>query len=289
MDYKEKIRVNIPDLTKTMFLPVLARAIESAKSKPLMIDNIALNIISKVDREISEMASSIPELSRLEWIVRSLYIERIIKDFIERYPDGTVVNIGCGLDTIYERVDNFSGLWYDLDLSEVIEVRKLFMSESDKRKFISALFLDTGWFKKIDHNEHVMFVAGGVFYYFREKEIRRFLANLGFVFPACEMVLDVISPTGVRATNRILKKIFCGNNACLKWAVKDLKEILNWNPGFRLLGKFYTFKYEGLSLTAGNRISGWISDLLDIQYIIHIKVRFNYKHLKKRESVRADV
>jgi len=59
-----------------------------------------------------------------------------VKKFIEKYPDCVIVSIGCGLDTRFERIDNGKITWYNLDLPEVIETRKLFFKENDRVKNI---------------------------------------------------------------------------------------------------------------------------------------------------------
>jgi O-methyltransferase involved in polyketide biosynthesis len=250
------------------------------RPKPLVEDRKAMEIIESVGIDLPKLTSPISELSHVAWIVRCICFERLARDFLRRYPDATVVNIGCGLDTTYERVNNGSVRWYDLDLPEVIELRRQFMAESLNRKFISSSFLSDKWFKEILYNEHILFMAAGVFYYFEEKEIRRFLTKISYMFPSSEMVFDATSPAGVRATNRILEKTCNHKKSFLRWGLKDVETLLSWNPRFRLLGKYYTYKQKNLPLSAKNRILGWISDLLDMQYIIHIKVRFDYKHLK---------
>jgi hypothetical protein len=53
----------------------------------------------------------------------------------------------------------------------------------------------------------------------------------------------------------------------LRWGLKNTDTILKWSPRLRLLGKYNTYKQEGISMNLKNRIMGWISDTLDIQYI----------------------
>ena len=60
--------------------------------------------------------------------MRSLYVDDILKTFLARRPRGTVVNIGCGLETNFERVDNGLLTWFDLDLPDVIALRQQFLN-----------------------------------------------------------------------------------------------------------------------------------------------------------------
>ena len=50
------------------------------------------------------------------------------RHFIAEHPDAVVVQIGAGLDARYERLGKpRSTAWYDLDLPEVIEVRRMLL------------------------------------------------------------------------------------------------------------------------------------------------------------------
>lgn len=88
------------------------------------------------------MAQSLDQLTMFAWIKRNLICDRMVRSFLTRYPEGTIVNIGCGLDTTFERVDNGKLRWYDLDLPDVIELRSKFVAQSERRKFIAASFLE---------------------------------------------------------------------------------------------------------------------------------------------------
>ena len=41
-------------------------------------------------------------------------IDEAMREYLARKPDASVVNLGCGLDTTFSRVDNGRILWYDL-------------------------------------------------------------------------------------------------------------------------------------------------------------------------------
>jgi O-methyltransferase involved in polyketide biosynthesis len=277
----KKTDIILGPVQKTLFLPVVARALESMKSTPMLFDKTAMQIVERVNYNFTKLISSTTELSRIAWIVRSTCFDRLIRDFLRRYPGATVVNIGCGLDTTYERVDNGLVQWYDMDLPDVIELRKLLMNETKNRKFIAGSFLKNNWYKNLGFPEHVLFIAGGVFYYYEEKVIRTFFIKLSLIFQSCELLFDVTSPSGVRAANRVLQKAGIDDKSFLKWGLKSTDTILSWSPRLRLLGKYYTYKQEGVAMNLKNRILGWISDALNIQYIVHFKIRTDYNHLKQ--------
>jgi O-methyltransferase involved in polyketide biosynthesis len=274
-----KIGIRRKVVQKSLFLPLIARAIESKKEKPRLFDSLAIDIMERTDYDFTSLISATSELSQMAWIIRSICFDRLIRDFIRRFPHATIINIGCGLSTTYERVNNGSITWYDLDLPEVIELKKFFMTETENRKFISVSFLESTWFRQLLLTENILFVAEGVYYLFEEKTIKKFLINLSYSFPHCEMVFDVTSPCGVRITNHILRKAGITNESLLQWGLKNVSTILSWNSRFRLLGKYYTYKQKGISMSFKNRLLGIIIDFLDIQYIVHIRLIPDYKHI----------
>lgn len=210
----------------------------------------------------------------------STCFDRLIKDFIRRYPDGTIVNIGCGLNTTYDHVNNGLLKWYDLDLPDSAELRRPLMIENINRKLIASSFLDNSWYRHLDCAEHILFVAAGVFCYYEEEVIRTFFLKLCMKFPASEILFDMTSPAGVRSTNRDLRNAGADEKYFLKWGLKNADTILSWSPQLRLLGKYSSFTQKDISMDLSNWLPGWISDFLNIQYIVHFKIRFDYKHIK---------
>ena len=145
----EKITVDLGNVQKTLFLPLWGRAVESKKENPLLVDKTALQIIEAVDYDFSTLTDNISDLTQVAWIMRSMCVDEAVRVFLEKYPKGTIVNIGCGLDTTFDRIDNGSVVWYDLDLPDVIRLRRQFIKETERRKFISASFLDECWLNQI--------------------------------------------------------------------------------------------------------------------------------------------
>ncbi|MFN2127565.1 MAG: class I SAM-dependent methyltransferase, partial [Anaerolineales bacterium] len=137
--------INLGSVQKTLLLPLWGRAVETQKPKPILVDSKAVSIINNIPYDFSVIAENINPLSRLSWIARSIYFDKKIKEFVNVSPEATIVNIGCGLDTTFDRVDNGKIHWYDLDLPDTIELRKKYISETDRRKFIPKSVFDTSW------------------------------------------------------------------------------------------------------------------------------------------------
>ncbi len=269
---ENKIKISLGQIQKTLFMPVWARAVETKKQKPILTDNIAVQIINNIDFDFSQMTSNLKEINQIAWIARSKRFDIIINNFLKDNPNGTIINIGCGLDTTYERINNQSVMWYDLDLPDVIELRRKFLEESDKRKFIADSFLDTDWLNKIPRDNKIMFISTGVFVYFEESVIKDFLIRIADILPEAELFFDVTSPKGMQIANQVIKESGLDSSSYFKWGLKDKSIIKSWDNRIKILNTYYTFKIKGLGLSLKNRIIGFLSDSAGVQYMIHLKL-----------------
>ncbi len=253
-------------------MPVWARAVETSKTNPMLVDNTAVKILESVDFDFTIMTQNVPEISQVSWVARCKRFDMVIKEFIAKHPNGIIVNIGCGLDTTYERISNQNVIWYDLDLPDVIELRKKFLYETANRKFIANSFLDIKWFDVISRPKKILFISTGVFVYFNEEEIKEFLLKLVDSFPGAELFFDVTSPKGVEVANIIIQKSGLDENSFFKWGLKDKNVITSWSSKIKLLGTFYTYQVEGIRLSEKDMQMAAVSDSLDIQYMVHLKI-----------------
>jgi len=265
----DRVNINLGDVQKTLFLPLWGRAVESKKQKPMLVDETAIKIIEQVDFDFSQITQNIDDLSQIAWIKRSLFCDQVIKEFLTRYPEGTIVNIGCGLDTTFERTDNGKLKWYDLDLPDVIELRSKFMRENERRKFIVASFLDKEWLENIEVSGNVLFIAAGVFYYFEEQVIKDFIIRLIDTYSNSEIFFDVSSPLGVKIANRkVVESSGLDEKSHLVWGLESKKEILSWDTRIRIIRTYYYYRTLGIGIR--NMVMGLLSDFLGIQYMIHL-------------------
>jgi O-methyltransferase involved in polyketide biosynthesis len=267
----ERVDVSLGDVQKTLFLPLWGRAEESRKPKPLLVDEAALNIMTRVAFDFSPLTKNIDALTQLGWIKRSLFYDGVVKEFLTRYPDGTIVNIGCGLDTTFERTDNGMLKWYDLDLPDVIALRSRFLKESERRRFLAASFLEDDWLEVIEVGSNVLFMAAGVFYYFEEPQIKAFIVRLIDRYPGSEIVFDASSPLGVKICNKkVIESSGLGGQSRLVWGLKRTDDVASWDPRIRIVNTYYYYRTRVPGLR--NKAIGMVADLLRIQYMIRLRL-----------------
>ena len=109
-------------LEDTLFIPMLGRIYASEHCPQILYDKKALELKNKPPLDLIEQNMQ-NQYTLLASASRSVNMDRIIRAFLERRPDGVIVQLGCGLETTYHRCDNGKTHWYAMDLPHVIEYR----------------------------------------------------------------------------------------------------------------------------------------------------------------------
>jgi len=270
---KRPAALELGPVQKTLLLPLWGRAVETVKARPLLVDQTAAAILATLDYDFSTIARNISPITQLAWIARSLHTDRTIRDFLAHHPAATIVNLGCGLDTTFERIDNGRLHWYDLDLADVIDLRKQFIQESARREFVPCSLLNDAWMERVQPAGPVFLVASGVLYYFEECQIKALWIRLANTFPGCEMVFDACSPRGLRIANRkVIKAGGMDETAGLKWGIRHAREMQSWDPRIAVLDEYPLFRRFGHHLGAKARWGMWLSDSLGIMSMVHLRL-----------------
>lgn len=268
----DKLSTNLGDIQKTLLLPLWGRAVETQKQKPLLLDHTAAQIMKKIDYDFSEIEKSLSAISQLGWIARSHHVDSMITSYLQKYPTATIVNIGCGLDTTFDRIDNGRLFWYDLDLPDVIALRKSLMPLRERQHLIEDSFLNPDWMTQLNKQENVLLIAAGVLYYFEEHQIKESLTRLANTFPGGEMLFDASSPIGIHMANKmVIKASGMDEKSFLRWGIKDAKLLESWDARIKVLDQYPMFRKLRNRFSFKDNIIAWISDIFKIQYMIHLQ------------------
>ena len=269
---EKKISIKKDTVEETLLLPLWGRAVETEKENPRLIDRGAVEIVRRLEYDFSTIEKT-QSMSQHGWIARALHIDRMALDFIREHPEGTVVNIGCGLDTTFSRIDNGRMLFYELDLPDVIALRRNFIEDNNRHKSIASSFLDTKWFEEIEVRDGLLCVAGGVLYYVSEEEVKTFFIALADHFKTCELYFDSLSPMAIKmAKKAVLKKGGMGMSMDGGWGLKPVKSLEKWDKRIKVLSATSMSKgmYKGLPLPA--KIPLAVTDMLGVCSMVHIRM-----------------
>jgi methyltransferase (TIGR00027 family) len=237
--------LNLNGVAKTLLIPLYLRALESQRPDALIKDERAEALVRQLDQEALRKTLPLTEdTGRVVLILKSRDFDRFTRDFLASHPNAVVIHIGCGLDTRFERVDNGQVEWYDLDLPEVISLRRKLLGDNDLRyHFLACSVLDNAWIREMGTHlqRPILFLAEGVFEYFYEDQVRKLLLGMKEHFPGSELVFDAYSPFMRWTHNLRVARTKIG--APLHWALKHPQDLERWSEGIRLLDERFPFQY----------------------------------------------
>jgi len=239
----ETTRQDLSGVAETLLLPLYIRAMESQRPDALLKDEKAVALVRQMNYDSSWITQmKVDEEDKVALVLRNREFDRYAQDFLARCPEAVVVHIGCGLDSRFERVDNGQVEWYDLDLPEVIELRrKLIGGEGARYHLLSCSVLDSAWLDTVSvHRQRpFLFLAEGVLMYLAEAQVKSLVLTLRGHFQGAELVCDAFSPLLVWANNLRIARTKMG--ARYHWALKRGQDLERWGDGICLLDEWFPF------------------------------------------------
>ncbi|MCC9710816.1 class I SAM-dependent methyltransferase [Streptomyces sp. MNU76] len=217
---------------ETLLIPLYARAMENRKEFPLLRDARAEEIVAGIDYDFARF-DGLPSLTGA--MLRTVLFDRWVADFLAAHPDATVVEIGTGLNTRYERLDNGRVRWFDLDLPDVIDLRRAFFADTPRRTMVAASVTDEAWAAEVASRTDgpYLLVAEAVLPYLYESDVRRVVDLLSDRFPGSLLALDTAGPGffDTQEEHDALSKVA----ARMHWCCPDLTGLDAWRPGVHVL------------------------------------------------------
>jgi len=234
---------HLTDVPETVLYPLKARYVETKKANGIIKDPLSVKILDAL--EYDPEASKLVVMSQLGVCLRTVILDEQVGAFLSKNPDAVVVNIACGLDTRFPRVDNGRVQWFDLDVPEVIAIRRHFFSETDRHRFIAQSALDSSWADKIPKGKKTLFIIEGLSFYFTEEENRKMLGIIADHFPGAECLMEILASWYIKMiTMSAGKKTYkdpLDNKVALllKWGVNCGSELNGWMKGMRFAGQWF--------------------------------------------------
>jgi O-methyltransferase involved in polyketide biosynthesis len=203
---------------ETLYIPLIARARETRKKQAVLRDPKAVEMVASIDFDAAKYGGVTGGSSTA---VRTAIFDFLVRQFLAQAgAAGTVVELGTGLNTRFERVDNGTVNWIDLDLPDAIELRQRFFADTGRRRMLAASVADEGWLEPVAQSQGpYLFVAEGVLLYLPEDQVEQTLVRIAGRFPGAFFVLD----TYPRKTLEWLRRMTEKRNvpARFGWACED--------------------------------------------------------------------
>jgi O-methyltransferase involved in polyketide biosynthesis len=276
----------IGDVASTSFITLYCHALETLSDNPLLSDPKSVEIMIELNKTLSASENTLDRTLVSGTLDRRLIVHIAIRakkyddyarDFLKKFPGGVIVNIGCGLDSRFLRVDNGQVIFYDLDLPEILRIRKTFFEETERYHLISSSVLDYDWMAVVrQHKGPFLFMAEGVFMYLEGTDVRSLVLKLQEMFPGSELVCEVVnsfwlrSPLKKMLDYKLQRQVHMGKDATFRSGISNGREMEQWNNGIHFLDEWSYFDSDEKKL-------GWLRLLRHIGLIRKTQWTVHYR------------
>jgi O-methyltransferase involved in polyketide biosynthesis len=227
----DKKRVELGAVQETLLIPLYARAMETVRAHPLLVDDKALELVRSIDYDFAKFGRG-PSI--VGCVLRTAIFDEWVRTFLKRFPTGTVVEIGAGLNTRFERLDNGSAHWVELDLPDVMALRREFFAEEDRRTRLEGSVVDPDWADAVVARPGPYFlVSEAVLFYLPETDVRTALGHVADHFPGASIAFDTGGTLMMRTQDQhdTLRHL----SGRMQWACGEPQQVRSLEPRLRLV------------------------------------------------------
>lgn len=195
-------------VSNTALLTLWARAIEARSSNPLLADPAAIAVTDQLRPHLVAhqtpfyqqlLTDQVPPLLTRLMALRARHFDQRAQNFLARFPRALVVNLGAGLDTRFERLNQQQETArvrvIDIDLPPIIALKQTLFAPHARHELLPASVLDFAWMDSLDRyaDRRCIFLAEGLLMYLQPGEVQQLVTTLALRFPGAEFVADVFN------------------------------------------------------------------------------------------------
>ena len=184
---------DLTSVSKTMLLTLHARAEHTLSDRPRFTDPAAVELVSRLDYDFTMARQD--RLMADGVVLRTLTLDPLVAGYMATHPGCTVVNIACGLDTRFQRLDDGHVTWYDLDLPDVISLRRRLLEDGERHRTIAVSALDPAWPDQLEDSEassDVLVIIEGLSMYLEQDEVRALMDIIAVRLPGATVLIEVM-------------------------------------------------------------------------------------------------
>lgn len=246
-------------VAETCLLTFYCHVLDNRSADPILRDKKAVEIDEKLTPLLAGSDSKLLHALSLGKVKPDLIVhialrarryDEYAREFISRHPDGIIVNLGCGMDSRFDRIDDEHMVFFDLDLPEVIEFRRQFYQDGKRYHLLPSSVFDTQWMEQLQKfgKRPVLFLAEGLFMYLEAEKVKELVRELQARFPGSELVCEVVNKRVLRPLMKTMlhMKMRQGNkigeNADFHFGIDDGREMESWHEGIKFLDEWSYFE-----------------------------------------------
>ena len=221
---------------ETLVIPLFGRMVCSERFPELFFDSSAKRICDSLDYDFAEKRKKMESVAglfgALEVAQRQFDLRCEVEAYLNVHPRAAVVNLGCGLDDTFSKVDNGQCRGYNIDLPDVIRVRNDLLPAGERETNLACDLNDPAWMDKIDAADGAVFFAAGVFYYFRTADVKKLFQTMAARFPGAVLAFDSCNERGAKLMRKTWLKEAGITDVNAFFSLEDEAELNAWSDRF---------------------------------------------------------
>ncbi len=234
----------LSSIPETMLIPLWAKATECHHPRPILVDKVAADLLSRINYDFSRFAKA--RMSQVGCCVRAALIDQEVRQFLTQHPDAIVIQLGAGLDARYQRLGQPEcHHWYDLDLPEGIVLRRQYIPESERNTYIAQSLFEEAWMQQLAaEHRPTLIIIEGVLMYFERPEVRAFFESLCRHFERATVLMDMLLYWGVKHSRHhdAINKTEGKNE--FRWSELHTRTLETWHPHLHLGKEYFMSDYD---------------------------------------------
>ena len=244
--------MDLSQVSRTAILTMICRAVEARRRQFVFDDPMAVLCLERLTSIASEedrhwilrhkrMYEGIQGRDAKALVRRVKVFDEAAHRFIAGHPHCTVVNLACGFDTRFWRIENEKCSYIEIDLPEVIDLKKEIFKDHLGYEVIAGSALDTSWIDKVTVNGNTDFIllAEGLFMWFPPQEAARLFKEIGEKFYRSQLVLDMVPEKYTKGIwkklIRLHSKIDMGLDVAWDFGIKNSHDIEAFGNGLKVI------------------------------------------------------
>ncbi len=248
----------LSDVNNTSLLTLFCRAVDSRRTDRIIDDPMAVTIAERLIPIIAEsddvLLSSLsrwkvdPQVT-VHIALRAAKYDQYAREFLATHPDGIIVNLGCGLDSRFHRLGDEKQEFFDLDLPEVIRLKRRLVEETERYHMLAYSVLDFRWMDELSSYSQrpILFLAEGLLMYLKPEDVKGLVCELSARFPDSELVCEVFNSAWLKGAwgslvhRKMQQRLKMGKGAQFLSGLAYPREMEGWDPRIRYVDDWSYF------------------------------------------------
>jgi methyltransferase (TIGR00027 family) len=244
--------MDLTNVSRTAITTLRSHALEAEKSRPLIRDPMARLLLTRLSSFASESERALlfdrklsSTLTRFV-AIRARKFDAIVDDFVREHPSCTVVNLGCGFDTRYWRIDHAGCEYIELDLPEVVALKREALKGEVPYELLGCSVLDPSWIEKLTRSgrRNFLLLAEGLFMYLPKRDVIALFREMAARFLDSRIAFEVVSDKYMRGlwkkvlVIKVKHELGFDAGSSMDFGVREAREIESYGAGLKVIDEW---------------------------------------------------